>query len=271
MTIPKHLCGSPFAKINGRTLRAALQKAKTKHRFGQFSNTQWVQVCPSCDGKILGADAMHPLPFVCPDGVMRTVKDIKPKTHGFESEDLDFCGFSFSRSALDSAIELARLEFDTTKALEEVGADLSAGKPVNPMMFSQMVCEWGLGHRVWANLKRRNENAHLKRMLGDWLRKAGDADDEAAILEGTKIAGLGVSFASKHLRMVAPEKYAVLDDVLSVGLGFALNVKGYRLFLSSLRKFSVQFSISVSLAELEAGIFLMVRQAVRSVAPANLN
>ncbi|MNR55158.1 hypothetical protein D3C85_1754790 [compost metagenome] len=69
--------------------------------------------------------------------------------------------------------------------------------------------------------------------------------------------------------MLAPEKYAVLDDVLSEGLGFALNGKGYRLFLSSLRKFSVDHSISGNLAELEAGIFLLVRQEVRSRTPSD--
>lgn len=66
--------------------------------------------------------------------------------------------------------------------------------------------------------------------MGEWLKGTAGASDEDAILGGTNILGLGVSFASKHLRMLAPEKYAVLDDVLSEGLGFALNSKGYRLF-----------------------------------------
>lgn len=56
-----------------------------------------------------------------------------------------------------------------------------------------------------------------------------------AILKGTQIRGLDVSFASKHLRMLEPKKYAVLDNVLSKGLGFALNSRGYRFFLSTLR------------------------------------
>jgi hypothetical protein len=200
---------------------------------------------------------------------MRTVNDFELETNEFDSDDLDFCGFRFSRSALESSILLARKEFETTSNVESLGAALSAGSPINVLVFSQKVCNWGQGQRVWANLLRRNGKENLENLLGEWLKGIAGASDEDAILGGINILGLGVSFASKHLRMLAPEKYAVLDDVLSEGLGFALNGKGYRLFLSSLRKFSVEHSIPGSVAELEAGIFLLVRQKVRSRTPSN--
>ncbi|WP_353742480.1 hypothetical protein [Pseudomonas fluorescens] len=269
MPAKKHTCGSPLSRINGRTLKAALNETKANHQFGLFSNTQWVSVCPACDAYALGAETIHPWPFACFDGVMRTVNDFELKTHEFDSEDLDFCGFKFSRSALESAILLARKEFDASSDVENLGAALSAGSPINVLLFSQKVCDWGRGQRVWANLLRRNGKEKLENLLEEWLKGTAGASDEDAILGGTNILGLGVSFASKHLRMLAPEKYAVLDDVLSEGLGFALNGKGYRLFLSSLRKFSVDHSISGNLAELEAGIFLLVRQEVRSRTPSD--
>ena len=198
---------------------------------------------------------------------MRTVIDFELKTNEFDSEDLDFCGFRFSRSALESAILLARKEFDTTSDVESLGADFLKGSGLNVLLFSRKVCNWGQGQRVWGNLLRLNGKEKLEKLLVKWLKGIADASDEDAILGGIGILGLGVSFASKHLRMLAPEKYAVLDEVLSEGLGFALNSKGYRLFLSSLRKFSVAHSIPGSLAELEAGIFLLVRQGVRSKTP----
>lgn len=267
MPVRKHTCGSLLSRINGRTLKAALNETKASHQFGLFSSTQWVNVCPACDAYALGAETIHPWPFACFDGVMRTVNDFELETNEVGSEDLDFCGFRFSRSALESATLLARKEFDTTVEVENLGAALSTGEPVNVLLFSQKVCEWGQGQRVWANLLRRNGKEKLESLLGKWLKGIAGASDEDAILGGVNIHGLGVSFASKHLRMLAPEKYAVLDDVLSEGLGFALNGKGYRLFLSSLRKFSVVHSIPGSLAELEAGIFLLVRQVVRSETP----
>lgn len=264
----KHSCGSPLSRINGRTLKAALNQTKANHQFGVVDNTQWVNVCPTCDAYALGMETTHPWPFLCNDGVMRTVKDFDLKAREFNAEDLDFYGFQFSRSALESAISLARKEFDNSAAVKSLSVARSSGGRINFLSFSEEVCTWGKGQRVWANLLRLNGGQeNLANLLHEWLIGVTGASDEAAILGGTNIQGLGVSFASKHLRMLDPERFAVLDDVLSEGLGFALNGKGYRLFLSSLRKFSLDNSVSDSLAELESGIFLLVRQDVRSRPP----
>ena len=64
--------------------------------------------------------------------------------------------------------------------------------------------------------------------------------------------------------MLDPDRFAVLDEVLSDGLGFALNPKGYKLFMQLLQDFSKQNHIKHSLAELESGLFILVRQQVRS-------
>lgn len=268
MPAMKHTCGSPLSRINGRTLKAALNQTKANHQFGLFENTQWVNVCPTCDAYALGIETRHPWPFLCGDGVMRTVDDFDFQAREFNAEDLDFYGFRFSRSALESAILLARGEFDSSEAVKSLSVALSSQGQINFLSFSQEVCNWGKGQRVWANLLRLNDGQeNLEVLLREWLLGVAGASDEGAILGGTKIQGLGVSFASKHLRMLDPSRFAVLDDVLSEGLGFALNGKGYRLFLSSLRKFSVDNSVSGNLAELESGIFLLVRQDVRSRTP----
>lgn len=88
--------------------------------------------------------------------------------------------------------------------------------------------------------------------------------DEDAIAKGAQIKGLGVSFASKHLRMLDPERYAVLDDVLQQGLGIALNPRGYRLFLSALRAMAKEINQPMRIANLEAALFILVRQDVRT-------
>ena len=190
-------CAVKTARINGRTLKQALESTQANHRFGNFSSTEWVDVCPKCDAYGLGGEFTHPWPFLCHDGVMRTVADFDADRDEYISGNMEFAGFKFSESALQSAIFICQIE-------------------------------------------------------------------DPAIEPGINIKGLGVSFASKHLRMLDPDRFAVLDEVLSDGLGFALNPKGYKLFMQLLQDFSKQNHIKHSLAELESGLFILVRQQVRS-------
>lgn len=91
-----------------------------------------------------------------------------------------------------------------------------------------------------------------------------DRSERDAITCGVAIKGLGVSFASKHLRIIDPSRFAVLDDVICQGFGVAMNVQGYLLFLRLLRAFRVEHALSCSVAELESALFLLVRQSVRA-------
>jgi hypothetical protein len=132
------------------------------------------------------------------------------------------------------------------------------------LAFSEKVCAWGGGERVWGNLGR-GDTDQLAHDLLAWFASVDGADtDEEAIRPGEAIHGLAISFASKHLRMLRPERFAVLDAVLSEGLGFALNLKGYAFFMRTLRAFRESISFTGSIAALESGIFLLVRQRVRS-------
>lgn len=104
-------------------------------------------------------------------------------------------------------------------------------------------------------------------MLSNWLLAARLAKDYAeAIAPSSFIKGLGVSFASKHLRMLEPTRFATLDDVLHRGLGYALNPAGYNLFMGDLTKFRDDHSIEARIADLESAIFVLTRQLVRSTA-----
>ena len=64
--------------------------------------------------------------------------------------------------------------------------------------------------------------------------------------------------------MLDPERYAVLDDMLQQGLGIALNPRGYRWFLSALRALGKEIDQPMRIANLEAALFLLVRQGVRA-------
>ena len=258
-------CAVKTARINGRTLKQALESTQANHRFGNFSSTEWVDVCPKCDAYALGGEFTHPWPFLCHDGVMRTVADFDADRDEYISGNMEFAGFKFSESALESAIE-NQFEYSTTQNVEKAGTHINQkSKPADLLQFSQLVCDWGRGQRVWANLLRHNSRENLAAAYSNWFSIAKNSPDvQTAIEPGINIKGMGISFASKHLRMLAPEKFAVLDDVISEGLGFALNQKGYQLFMQLLGEFLNKNHIKHNLATLESGLFLLVRQQVRA-------
>ena len=197
---------------------------------------------------------------------MRTCSDLNEAGSRFSSTHLDFAGFKFSKSALDTAMRVFQNDQNRTTAVETLGAGITTLSTHSDLLtFGESVCEWGRGQRVWANLLRHNGRGKLARQYSSWFDVVRDSNDSAEAIAPYKgIKGLGVSFASKHLRMLDPQKYAVLDDVLSQGLGFALNAKGYGLFMSLLLDFSVKNELSNNFATIEGGIFLLVRQNVRA-------
>nr|WP_298410598.1 hypothetical protein [uncultured Halomonas sp.] len=101
--------------------------------------------------------------------------------------------------------------------------------------------------------------------MDDWLAIAAATDDAVSLIApGIAIKGLGVSFASKHLRMLDPKRYAVLDEVINEGLGFARNPRGYALFIYCLQEFLARHELPYSVATLESGLFYLIRQQVRA-------
>ncbi|MCA1773650.1 MAG: hypothetical protein LC677_14010 [Halomonas sp.] len=262
----RHDCQIELARIHGRTLKQALAFTRANHTFGNIPTTQWVDICPLCDAYALGMETNHPWPFLCADEVMRTVEDFEPTTQQPGGENLDFYGLGMTRSALDSAIDLAQQEFESTYRLEDIGSTLlKDNATMTSLEFSQAVCKWGKGLRVWGNLTRYYRLPSLEQVLDDWLAFAAVTNDAAsAIAPGVAIKGLGISFASKHLRMLDPQRYAVLDDVISQGLGFAMNPVGYALFLRCLQEFQARHGLPYNVAALESGLFYLVRQSVRA-------
>lgn len=259
-----HTCGQALAKINGRTYKEAIEKSGSSIKLTAGQITEWVEVCPVCDAISLGAQLTHPYPFMCKDGVMRTVADFK---NGKPSEYfMQFGTFKFTKKALESAIGIIKSNDTTTQPVEALGRVLLDNRtPENAYKFSEAVCEWGRGQRVWGNLNRFHKKSELSAQVLDWLSQVENMDDTQAIETGIKIKGLAVSFASKHLRLLNPERFAVLDEVLSLGLGYALNPAGYKLFIHTINAFISQHMMSVyTVAEIEFGIFLLVRQGVRS-------
>lgn len=98
--------------------------------------------------------------------------------------------------------------------------------------FIRDVCTWGnyprtadrvLGGNPFPEIRRRFVNAITA------LTRARP-DLKLALREIRRIRHLGLSFASKHLRLLRPDLCPVLDSILSERLGYPLNVAGYRRF-----------------------------------------
>ena len=264
--IQLHSCGRENAKINGRSMRAAL--AMTGASFNrQFGIKDWVTVCPVCDSYALGIETNTPWPFLCSDGVMRVATDFDHNELTAGGEELNFAGFKFSRAALDASVKLLEQEDTATSEVEGLGERFFKSPSVEAAYeFSRQVCEWGRGQRVWGNLERFHSKESLGQQICEWLISARTMSPEEAIAAGVNIKGLGVSFASKHLRLAMQDRFGVLDEVICEGLGFAMNEAGYRLFHLAIQDFQARFTPDLSVSKIESGVFLMVRQGVRAIA-----
>lgn len=253
-------CGRLGVKVYGPVL--AEIRRLNPHTRKQFVK-DWVEVCPGCDQELL---AFANTPFVSSDGVMRTLQDYDQKTGKFKLvPEFSFSCLRFSLSALLHVKRHKAVMNPTTAKIEKLGASLPRVPTAKQAYsFSKKVCDWGRGQRVWANLKRHNPT-RLGETLADWLTSAQLAQSPAdAIAPSLKIKGLGISFASKHLRMLDPSRFATLDSVIHEGLGYGLNPPGYSLFMRDIRQLQESLPVNdMSVGDCEMGLFLLVRQHVR--------
>ncbi len=248
------------AWINGRSLTKSLSVTKANHSFGKFAPTDRVRVELPRDLYALGVELAYPTPFVVEDGLFVTTHDIDNP-----SEVVSFANIRFTENAFISAANEV-IASKLTEDAESLGSQFS-GKRTQALEFSKLVCKWGDGQRVWGNLNRHYAKDQLKEKLNSWLLSAKSQENASlAISSGIAIKGLGVSFASKHLRHLVPSRFAVLDDVISQGLGYALNPAGYNLFISDLRRLQQSHFPECRIADIEAGLFVLIRQIVRGKA-----
>jgi hypothetical protein len=225
---------------------------------------RWFEFCETCDAEKL-REVSDKLPYLSPDGVMRTLSDCRDSpvvTLGILKTTID---------ALNCAIAQNYQDDSGIVGMEAKGrAYLSLPSPTvdESLAFSAAVCHWGGGARVLGNLKRHNPGSMLGHRIHHWLTSVPALGPFDAVALGLAVKGLRVSFASKHLRHLEPDRFAVLDEVLSFGLGYAMNPAGYQLFIDQLTHLRDELLAMGeprrTLAEIEAGIFLLARQKVRS-------
>jgi hypothetical protein len=264
-------CHGRFSRISGSALQDALATAPANHPWQQRRprQSEWFSFCASCDAQELRSVALD-LPFLAPDGVMRTLDDAATPPV------LSLSVLRFTADALRRAIAHGYSAYPKTGEMEAHGrryAALANPQPVDALTFCEGVCDWGDDKRgsILRNLRRYHAGDQLQNLLHVWLSQVQHMNTVEALEAGLAIKGLHVSFASKHLRMLEPDRFATLDGVLERGLGFALNPVGYQLFLDHLAELSSQLKklgetdpLFSTPAQIEIGIFHLTRQRVRA-------
>lgn len=124
-----------------------------------------------------------------------------------------------------------------TEEAEKLGLELRESDPIEwekVEAFITKVGEWAgkTGPRVVRGQVLKGERSKIVEGIRAAIAhlKSATPDVTAALKEMDKIRGLGVSFASKHLRLLFPEYCPVLDSTLSCRLGFPLTPDGYGRF-----------------------------------------
>lgn len=127
----------------------------------------------------------------------------------------------------------------STRSVEKYGADFVCnGMPADLLFgFVRMVVGWGGDGRVGTNFMRRNATrlieVHEEFLKCDVALKINDLEEAIKIMKG--IPGLGISYASKLLKFLAPDQAVVLDSHIETGLGYKRTLEGYLEFASNCR------------------------------------
>jgi hypothetical protein len=104
--------------------------------------------------------------------------------------------------------------------------------------FIQGVCAWGgfpgtaervLKQNPWPDIHRQFSSAIAALSLDP-------PDVKSALGAVRQVRHLGLSFASKHLRLLRPDVCPVLDSTLSEKLGYPLDSRGYQRFSRDCQK-----------------------------------
>jgi hypothetical protein len=123
----------------------------------------------------------------------------------------------------------------TTADIEKQSARLARhdfdGQRVQDLIRS--VCKWGGYPGIAGRIINNNQPQRLGDLFRESYKKAhsGMVVEALQTLQKIKMLG-GVSFASKHLKFLAPDFAVVLDRIISERMAYPLTPGGYRVFLN---------------------------------------
>jgi len=104
--------------------------------------------------------------------------------------------------------------------------------------FIRGVCVWGGYPGTAVRVLEQNAWPDIQRQFGSAISALSldPPDLQNALRTLRRVRHLGLSFASKHLRLLRPDVCPVLDSTLSEKLGYPLDSRGYQRFSDDCRK-----------------------------------
>ena len=104
--------------------------------------------------------------------------------------------------------------------------------------FIRDVCIWGGYPGTADRVFKQNAWPDLQRQFGSAAAALSQdpPNVQSALRTLVRVRHLGLSFASKHLRLLRPDLCPVLDSTLSETLGYPLDSRGYQRFSEDCQK-----------------------------------
>jgi hypothetical protein len=126
----------------------------------------------------------------------------------------------------------------TTSEIEQLAIELAKNnfREADLQSFIKTVCHWGGYAGIAGRVIRNNSGGHISATFRKAYQKAQNGSLVEALEALRHIKDLrSVSFASKHLKFLAPDSAVVLDSIISERLAYQMNSAGYRDFLADCR------------------------------------
>ncbi len=132
-------------------------------------------------------------------------------------------------------------QYQGTLDLERLGADLGRQNFPAPLTecFIRRVCYWGNHSGIGGRVLRRNGVVEIRAAFRDALDLCGKNNVTGALSKIQSLQDLGLSFASKHLRFLCPQKAVILDSIISSRLGYPSDVGGYSAFVADCQQMAM--------------------------------
>ena len=152
----------------------------------------------------------------------------------FSQDAANVVTFTFQLSRMPEALLQAARDNATTVETEKKAQDLIANDfPVQQTSdFVDAVVSWGRGFRIKNRVLSTNSSMEIRERVRNAHAFTSQDKIEAALVEIQKLNYLSVSFGSKHLKFLDPDRHVVLDSVISRTLGYPLTTDGYLRFVA---------------------------------------
>ena len=199
-------------------------------------------------------------PIYLGNGIFCTIHDIDESgIFAPKQKPVSLGGFLFSKQAiLCSAFWSILIEVRTLPLLE-FGHRFKAPVSLDDsdcVMFSKEVCTWGGRGGIFSEFSKHHNGSEINAWLTDC---AHEMSAERAVERGAAFKGLDISFASKHLRFVDPNRFATFDSLLAQAFQLDLTPRNYSIFLQQLQKIQREFLFDDDLATIEHGLFTLLQ------------